>query len=158
MAASKPVEDVQKRTVDNAPEVNQELEAAKKEIEALKAQLEAAKKPQARAKPARETDYQRVHRLETEAIAAGKDLWNEYVEVFVPHRNPTEDPFYWLSVNSRTVQFPANDTIQEMRLPFACVLVDTLANEKRAADYRDSLKVYDPKTNPQEVEDIRSGS
>ena len=156
MASKKPV-DVQEETQVTAEENGGALAAAQAEIARLKAALAAAVPAAKTGKPARETEYDRVHRLEAEAIAAGKDLWNETVELFVPHRNPTEDPFYWICVNSRPVQIPADDTIQEMRLPYACVLVDLLANEKRAADYRDRVQVYDPKTNPHEVEDIRSG-
>ena len=158
MAGNTPVNVQENNEQTTGTENSKALEAAQKEIEKLKAQLASAVKPQGTAKPARETDYDRVHRLEAEAIAAGKDLWEEKVELYVPHRNPTEDPFYWICINGRSAQIPANDTIQEMRLPFACVLVDTLRNEKRSADYKDSMQVYDPVTNPHKVEDIRSGS
>ena len=156
MASKKPV-DVQE--MEGAANGTEAAALAEKdaEIARLRAELEAAKAPARQAKPARETDYDRVHRLEAEAVAAGKDLWEEYVEVYVPHRNPTEDPFYWICVNARPAQIPANDTVQEMRLPFACVLVDTIRNEKRNIEFKDSLQVYDPKTNPHQVEDIRSG-
>ena len=157
MASKKPVDVQEEETQVTAEDNGGALAAAQAEIAKLKAQLAAISPANKTAKPARETDYERVHRLEAEALAEGRDLWDVKVELFVPHRNPTEDPFYWICVNSRPVQIPADDTIQEMRLPFACVLVDTLANEKRSAAYRDSVQVYDPKTNPHEVEDIRSG-
>ena len=155
MASKKPV-DVQE---EEQQEVSAEAQIAAQaaEIERLKAELAKNKPAQKAARPVRETDYDRVHRIEAEAIAAGKDLWDVTVEVFVPHRNPTEDPFYWMCINSRPVQFPADDSVQEMRLPYACLLVDVLRNEKRAADYRDSMQVYDPVTNPHKEEMIRSG-
>ena len=76
------------------------------------------------------------------------DLFTVEVEVLVPHREKTEDPYYWISVNGRTVQIPANDRYQKMRLPFALVLVDTLKYERHSADYQDSLEVFDPVDNP----------
>ena len=155
MASKKPVEvqEEEQQTVSN----EDRIAAQAAEIERLRAELAKAKPAQRAARPARESDYDRVHRLEAEAIAAGKDMWEEWTEVYVPHRNPTEDPFYWMCINSRPVQFPANDTVQEMRLPYACLLVDVLRNEKRAADYKDSMQVYDPVTNPHKEEMIRSG-
>ena len=133
----------------------QELEKLRAENEKMRAQLAAQK----RGPNSRETDFDRVHRLEAEAIKAGKNLWDEKVEIRVPRKsNMSEDPWYWLNVNGRSVQIPANDEIQEMRLPWACHLVDTLQAEKRATEYKNSLKVYDPKVNPHEQEVIRSGS
>lgn len=111
----------------------------------LKAQIEALKKSAAGGK---ESDYDRVHRIEAECVAAGVDLFTVEVEVLVPHREKTEDPYYWISVNGRTVQIPANDRYQKMRLPFALVLVDTLKYERHSADYQDSLEVFDPVDNP----------
>ena len=141
-------------TVENTA-AQQELEKLRAENEKMRAQLAAQKK----GPNSRESDYDRIHRLEAEAIEAGKDLWEEKVEVFVPSKkNQSEDPWYWLNVNGRPVQFPANDKYQEMRLPWACHLVDTLEAERRATEYKNSLKVYDPKVNPHENEVIRSGS
>ena len=115
------------------------------EIAALKAELDARKAPAARSA---ESDFDRVHRMEAECAANGTDPWATEIEVLVPHREKTEDPWYWISVNSQTVQIPANDRYQKMRLPFACVLVDTLAAQRRSIEYQDSLEVFDPETNP----------
>lgn len=128
------------------PETGKETLAQKDaEIAKLKAMLEAAKKPFTGSK---ETDRERVHRLEAETNEAGTDPWTVETEVLVPHREKTEDPWYWINVNGRSVQIPANDRYQKMKLPFACVLVDLLSYEKHSADYQDSLEVYDPETNP----------
>lgn len=126
---------------------NAELAAARAEIEALKKQL-AAKAPARRAGGSTETDYDRVHRIEQEAAEAGQDPWEIEIEVLAPHREKSEDPWYWVNVNGRTVQIPANDRYQTMKLPFACVLVDLLKYEKHSLDYQDSLEVFDPETNP----------
>ena len=157
-----------KKTEEITETVNEELvqdKSQKKvdeqaaEIRKLKAELEAIKKKQpVIAGGKRESDYDRVHRIERETIESGEDPWTVMVEVNCPHRAPGEDPWYWINVNARSVQIPADDQIREMRLPFACVLVDTLYSEKRGQGYKDSLQVYDPVTNPHKVEDIRSGS
>ena len=118
------------------------------EIARLKAQLQAQ---MAKARPnraGRESDYDRIHRIERETDANGVDPWTVEVEVLVPHREKTEDPWYWINVNGRSVQIPANDRLTVMKLPFACVLVDQLYYERRSADYQDSLEVFDPETNP----------
>lgn len=157
MAKSQTLE-VQEQEQIQQPAQNEALEKAKAEIDELKKQLAAAQeKPKVPQK--RESDYDRIHRLEKEAIAAGKDLWNEMVELLVPSKkNTSEDPWYWINVNGRSAQIPANDEVQEMRLPWACVLVDTIRAERIGNDYKDSLKVYDPKVNPHKEENIRSGS
>lgn len=124
---------------------SEELKAKDAEIAKLKQMLEAAKKPFTGSK---ESDFDRVHRIEKETDEAGIDPWTVEVEVLAPHREKSEDPWYWINVNSRSVQIPANDRYQKMWLPFACVLVDTLAYEKKSLDYQDSLEVLDPETNP----------
>ena len=142
-------DNVLEETVTAAEEVpakKTELEKAQAEIAALKAQLEAAQKPVQRG--GKETDYDRVHRIEQETAEAGIDPWTVDIEVLVPHREKTEDPWYWINVNGLSVQIPANDRYQAMKLPWACVLVDLLKYEKASIDYQDSLEVFDPETNP----------
>ena len=133
--------------LENEQEPVKENETAKlqAEIAALKAQLEQSKKPAGRNA---ESDFDRVHKAEAECVLSGTDPWGVEIDVLVPHREKTEDPWYWVSVNGRTVQIPANDRYQKMRLPFACVLVDTLAAQRRSIEYQDSLEVFDPETNP----------
>ena len=116
------------------------------EIAKLKEQLAAVKRPNAGTGV--ETDYDRVHRIEKETIEAGTDPWSVYVEVLSPHREKTEDPWYWLQINGLSVQVPANDRYQKLRLPWACLLVDHLKHEKRNIEFQDSLEVFDPETNP----------
>ena len=125
---------------------NAELAKARAEIEALKKQL--AERQPAKRPAGNETDYDRVHRIEQETAEAGKDPWTVEIDVLVPHREKTEDPWYWINVNGLSVQIPANDRYQTMKLPWACVLVDLLKYEKASLDYQDSLEVFDPETNP----------
>lgn len=119
------------------------------EIAALRKQLEEAQKTRAYTGGAgRESDYDRVQRAAEECAASGTDPWSVKIDIMVPHREKTEDPFYWINVNGQSVQIPANDRIQSVKLPWACVLEDYLRNEKMSADYQDSLEVFDPKDNP----------
>ena len=115
------------------------------EIAALRKQLATATQPAGRTMA---SDYDRVRRAEEECVAGGVDPWTVEIEVLAPHREKTEDPWYWISVNGMTVQIPANDRYQKMKLPFAGVLVDLLKYEKASLDYQDSLEVFDPETNP----------
>ena len=115
------------------------------EIAKLKAQLAGAKPVN---RGGKETDYERVHRIEQETAEAGTDPWTVTVEVLVPHREKTEDPWYWINVNGIIAQIPANDRYQELKLPWACVLVDLLKYEKYSNEYQDSIPNWDPETNP----------
>ena len=130
--------------VTEQAEEPKDLEQAKEELAALRAQIAEMQKPRA----GKETDYDRVHRIEKETAEAGIDPWTVMVEVLVPHREKTEDPWYWINVNGLSVQIPANDRYQNLKLPWACVLVDLLKYEKASIDFQDSLEVFDPETNP----------
>lgn len=126
------------------------------EIESMKAELKAAKMKAVPAK--RKPDALVVQELCEECAKTGVDPWTVKVTVFVPKRGPQEDPWYWIQVNAKSVQLPANNTDQEMKLPFADTLMKMLQAEDRAQKYQDELKVYDPKLNPHEYEDIREGA
>ena len=116
------------------------------EIARLKAELEAANRRAAYTTPMDER--KRILEMAEEAAAEGKDPWGILVEIRVPKRAKTEDPWFWININGRSAQIPADDRIQEMKLPFAVVLLDMLTAEERAQDYADSLEVKDPVHNP----------
>ena len=97
-----------------------------------------------------EIDAQNVQKIAAEAAEAGTDPWTVDVEVFVPHRDPGEDKWYWININDRSAQIPANDSRQKMKLPFALILTDTLKAKRREEEYQDGVQVFDPKTNPHE--------
>jgi len=148
---------IEAETVVEVPAVEVEMEpetASKKpkvsekdaEIARLKAELEKANRRAAYQSPADERA--RIRQMANEAAKNGENPWDITVEVRVPRRPAGEDPFYWISVNNRTAQIPANDKLQEMRLPFALTMVESLAWEDVARNYADSLQVYDPVTNP----------
>ena len=95
-----------------------------------------------------EQDALRARQAAEDAAAKGVDPWTVEIEMFVPHRDPGEDKWHWLSVNDRTAQVPANDSRQVMKLPFALILADTLKAKRREEEYMDNVQVYDPQLNP----------
>ena len=69
--------------------------------------------------------------------------------VRVPERRDTTEKSYWLCVNGRSVQLPANNQYQEMKLPFAEALMNALKADRFAQQFADTqIQVYDPITNP----------
>ena len=114
----------------------------------LMQQMAAGKVVEQRPLTQTEKDAENARKMAEEAAAKGVDPWTVEVEMFVPHRDPGEDKWFWFSINDRTAQVPANDSRQVMKLPFALVLADTLKAKRREEEYMDNVQVYDPKTNP----------
>jgi len=101
-----------------------------------------------RPKTQSDIDRENVRKIAEEAAAEGKDPWTIEVEVFVPHREKGEDKWYWVNINDRPAQIPADDRRQKMKLPFALVLMDMIKAKQQEDDFIDSIVVYDPKDNP----------
>ena len=145
------------------PDVDEEFEKVKAEAEATEARLNSkdaeiarlrrelaeANKRAAYEDPA--TERQHVRDMAEETAMNGEDPWKKTVKVRIPRRPPSEDPWYWINVNGRSVQIPAEGKSQELLLPWALVLVDMLDAEDRAREFADSIKAYDPITNPKTV-------
>ena len=123
-----------------------EIDPKDAEIARLKAMLEKANQKAAYNSPREELARLRV--LAEDAAKENMDPWKIEVEIRVPRRPRTEDPWYWVNINGRSAQIPADDKIQKMKLPFALVIEETLAAEEAAQDYADSLEVKDPVNNP----------
>lgn len=117
------------------------LDPKDEEIAQLKAEID-------RMKGGGIQDYETVQALTRKAAAEGTDPWTVKVTIRVPRRPEREDPWYWINVNSRSAQIPANDKPQEMKLPFAEALLNFLHAENKARDFADTIQVYDPVTNP----------
>ena len=146
----------------NNSEVLQAMQDLKKELSSLKSELAAQKKENEELKKnsvrssspyGGESDAQRVANACKEAAEAGKDPWGIKISVLAPRIGKGEDS-YWLCVNGRSVQVPANDRYFELALPFAECLVNEISARHFAADYIDTIEVFDPKTNPHPVEKI----
>ena len=73
------------------------------------------------------------------------------VSIRAPRRPGKEDPWYWLNVNSISVQVPADDKYHDLKLPWAETLINMLEAERYAGEYQDGIEVYDPQTNPKPV-------
>lgn len=117
------------------------------EIERLKAELAAVQQQNAGYRAGRDADV--VAKAIESAMAAGQDPWTVTVSVRVPERRDTTERSYWLCVNGRSAQLPANNQYQEMKLPFAEALMNTLQAERHAQRFADTqIQVYDPITNP----------
>ena len=117
------------------------------EIARLKAELAAAQKQSAGYRAGK--DAQIVEQAILDCIEAGKDPWAETISVRVPERRDTTEKSYWICVNGRSVQIPANNQYQEMKLPFAEALMKTLQADRHAQRFADeTVQVYDPITNP----------
>ena len=120
------------------------------EIERLKKENERLRKNSVLAGNAagQMSDRERVRAACEQAAKDGIDAWTQTISVRAPRRPAKEEPFYWLSVNAKTMQVPANDRYFDLPLPFAQCLVDMIAMEWMAQDFSDSIENYDPITNP----------
>ncbi len=153
MASKKPLEekpvinDQEPQTDEKSAVAAKTQESKDARIAELEARLAAAERQAAGYRAG--NDAKIVQQAIREAIAEGKDLWDVKVSVRVPERRDTSEKSYWIMVNGRSVQIPANNQYQEMRLPFAEALMNQLKADKYAQNFADNeIQVYDPFTNP----------
>ncbi len=82
-------------------------------------------------------------RRETEnqaaVTAAVQDEWAEEVSIHVPRKPKGDDPFYYVCVNERRFQVPANGKTQTMPKPIAEILLGSLEAEDKTDEFIDSL-------------------
>lgn len=154
---------------ETEPEKNEALEKENNDLKAMMANMQhmmqqmqtqmqqqaeqIAKMASGDMKPERpktqtDLDAENLRKIADEAAKNGEDPWTIEVEVFVPHRDKGEDRWYWININDRAAQIPADDRRQKMKLPFALILVGMLQAKQREEDFIDSVEVYDPKDNP----------
>lgn len=133
-----------KKDLEN--EVQPAEDARDAEIERLKKELAESQRRVVYATP--EQDRQRIIQECEDCDKEGKDPWKVKVQMRIPRRPPTEDPWYWININNQSVQIPADDQIHEVKLPWAVALTDMLTAEERARKYADNLRVKDPRTDP----------
>lgn len=136
-----------KETVKKSDELVLSADAKDARIAELEKQLAAAKKQSEGYRAG--NDYQVVQMAIQECVEAGVDPWTRTVSVRVPERRDTTEKSYWLMINGRSVQLPANNQYQEMKLPFAEALLNSLQADRFAQKFADEqIQVYDPITNP----------
>lgn len=71
--------------------------------------------------------------------AAAKDSWAEDIDMVVPRKPKGEEQFYYICVNDRRFQVPANGKVQALPKPVAEVLQEMIAAEAEADDYADHI-------------------
>lgn len=140
---------------DSTPVLEEEkqetgLEAIQKQLEELKKENAELKKNQvgSHSPLGGMSDYERVQAVCKENAENGGDPWAEKISIRAPRKSMKDDNFYWLQVNGRSLQVPANDKYFEMALPFAECLVNMIEADNRASDYIDGIEAYDPVSNP----------
>ena len=120
------------------------------EIARLKAELAEAKKVNVSEVfvPNGRGDAERIQRLATQVAQDGGNAWQTFVKVRVPRKMGAGDDDFWISVNGVSAQIPANGEVQEMKLPYAMALMESLEAEEKAIEFAEGLQLYDPVTNP----------
>ena len=136
---------LEQQAEETKPKADAQLAAQQAEIEKLKKQIAEMQK---NTRPVAQNDAEIVRKAAEEAAAAGVDPWEVTVKIRSPRRSGKEDPFYWLNVNGKSVQVPADDKYYDIKLPWAECLINSLDAERRAADFQDAMEVYAPVTNP----------
>lgn len=136
---------------EEAAEETEPAEDAKDaEIASLKKQLAKMAAENAREVfvPNGRGDMERLMRVAQDAEESKTDPWKVFVNVRVPRKMGAGDDDFWVAVNGRTAQIPANGQVQEMKLPFAMALMDALEAEEKAIEFAEGLKMYDPINSP----------
>lgn len=106
-----------------------EVEALKAQVATLMAELKAVKEEAAKAEPEEAAEETAEH----------EDEWEIYEEVYVPRHGRGQEPNFFISVNDRTVQIPADGKYHRMRRPFAEVLRMSIEAEAAAEKYADEV-------------------
>ena len=136
------LEETAKKSEEPAEEAAKDAEIAR-----LKAELAAAQRQSASYRRGNDADV--VQQAIQACLEEGTDPWDIRISVRVPERRDTTEKSYWICVNGRSVQLPANNQYQEMRLPFAEALMNTLQADRHAQRFADEqIQVYDPISNP----------
>ncbi len=76
---------------------------------------------------------------EVKAEGSAEDPWAEEVEVRVPRARAGEPPYYYVCVNDRRYQIPADGRKQKMPRPIAEVLEDSINAEFEADKFQDEV-------------------
>ena len=67
------------------------------------------------------------------------DSWSEMVNIIVPRRPRGEDQFYYICVNDRRFQIPADGKMQQLPKPVAEILEQSLAAEAAADKFAEEI-------------------
>lgn len=95
-------------------------------------------------KPVEEVNQEAAEALKAaqEVNAEPEDAWSEKVRMIVQRKPRGEDQYYYICVNDRRYQVPANGLEQELPKPVADILRDSLAMEANAEEYAEHIPNY----------------
>ena len=79
---------------------------------------------------------------QTEPAEKPADPWEEMVEIMVPRKPKGEDEFYYVCVNDRRFEVPANGKKQKMPQPIAEVLMASVEAEYEAQEFADQMSKH----------------
>lgn len=118
-----------------------EIKAIKDEMAELKALLKAglAQMVQTTSKPVEGPGENVVETLGEAADTDAGTEWDEYMEVIVPRHGKGQEKYFYVCVNDRSVQVPADGKRHKMRKPHAEVLLASLEAEADAENFADSV-------------------
>ena len=99
------------------------------EIEQLKAQIALLMQKIGADKPTEEV----------KAPEPTEDEWEEYIEVVVPRHGRGQEKCFYVGVNGRNAQIPADGKRQRIRKPHALALLASLEAEAKAEEFAENL-------------------
>lgn len=67
------------------------------------------------------------------------DVWEEYIDVVVPRHGRGQEKCFYVSVNGRNAQIPADGKMQHIRKPLALALLASLEEEAKAEQFAEDL-------------------
>jgi hypothetical protein len=67
------------------------------------------------------------------------DIWEEYIDVVVPRHGRGQEKCFYVSVNGRNAQIPADGKMHHIRKPLALALLASLEAEARAEQFAEDL-------------------
>lgn len=76
----------------------------------------------------------------TEAAPAQPvDEWEQFIDIVVPRHGRGQEKTFFVSVNGRNAQIPADGKLQHLRKPHARALLDSLEAEAQAEQFAEDL-------------------
>lgn len=88
---------------------------------------------------AAEQEPEITEEVETETRKEPASEWDEEVEMIVPRKSKGDDQSYYVCVNDRRFQIPANGKMQTLPAPIAEALRNSLEAEAEAEEYADKI-------------------
>ena len=66
-------------------------------------------------------------------------IWEEYEDVYVPRHGKGQEPYFFIQINARSCQIPADGKRHRIRKPFAEALQESIDAEMDAEDFADNV-------------------